>query len=243
MGHQCSTFEVSKPILAIQNEYMGAPSPQSPVRLLHAGRLRTKILFLDVDGVLHPAHSKEEFIQPCVFQLCRIVQATRADIVLSTAWRLVPMAKACLEAQMATWGLQAPIDATPEFPDKYDNLIWRFCGIKGTVRPGEIAAWLACNADMVDFPRWVAIDDIDMTAELRPHMVKTNKRVGLTQKDADRAIRKLNSQEPCECELCTLDTRDFSVLSSAVSRERTGLSSLASRHRSESLSARCPNVF
>merc|ERR1719199_946610 len=161
MGHQCS-----KPIVAGQNECIEAPFPRSPARMLCEGRVRTKILFLDVDGVLHPTTGTEEFIQPCVFQLCRIVQATGADIVLSTAWRLVPVAKACLEKQMRTWGLQAPIDDTPEFPDKYENFIWRFCGIKGTVRPGEIAAWLADNAEMVDFPRWVAIDDIDMTAEL-----------------------------------------------------------------------------
>merc|ERR1719482_1715796 len=88
------------------------------------------------------------------------------------------------------------------------------CGIQGTVRPGEIASWLRDNADIVDFPHWVAIDDIDMRDELDPHMVKTNKRIGLTQKDADHAIWKLNSPEPCACDLCCLDTRESMVIPS-----------------------------
>merc|ERR1712072_1238761 len=107
---------------------------------------------------------------------------------MGTAWRLHPMTKAILETQMAAWGLSPPIDATPEFPPNSNaNFMWRFCGVKGTVRPGEIAAWLTYHAEMVDFPRWVAIDDIDMTDQLDPHMVKTNKNIGLTQEDADRA--------------------------------------------------------
>jgi len=211
MGHECS-----KPILATAaDSCIGASGPRAHRRWPGEGKIRTKILFLDVDGVLHPANSKEEFIQPCVFQLCRIIQATRADIVLSTAWRLVPVAKAFLETQMRNWGLRPPIDVTPEFSTKTaESLFWRLFGIKGTVRPGEIAAWLADNADLVDFPRWVAIDDIDMTVQLDPHMVKTNKRVGLTQEDADRAIRKLNSERPCDCELCALDTRQSSARTS-----------------------------
>lgn len=202
MGHQCS-----KPILAIQNDCVGTSCNKLPPRLRREGadKMRTKILFLDVDGVLHPVHCKEEFIQPCVFQLCRIIQATGADIVLSTAWRLVPMAKKFLEAQMTTWGLHAPIDVTPQFSEvSAEGLLFKLCGVRGTVRPGEIKSWLETNEDLVDFPHWVAIDDIDMTAELDPHMVKTNKRVGLSQEDADRAIRILNSPHHCDCELCSL---------------------------------------
>lgn len=165
---------------------------------------RQKILFLDVDGVLHPVNGQQEFVDPCVHQLCRIVKATNASIVLSTAWRLVPVAKAFLEAQMTVWGLEQPIGETPELRKPSDNIFLRYCGgVKGSMRPGEIMAWLNTNMEMVDVPRWVAIDDIDMTAELDPHMVKTDKRVGLTQEDADRAIWTLNSDEPCHCQLCT----------------------------------------
>mmetsp|Transcript_132492 Transcript_132492/g.247790 ORF Transcript_132492/g.247790 Transcript_132492/m.247790 type:complete len:208 (+) Transcript_132492:150-773(+) len=173
----------------------------SECELTHPGKM--KILFLDVDGVLHPVNGHQEFVHSCVFELCRIVQATNASIVLSTAWRLVPAASAFLQAQMALWGLMPPIGETPELAKPPDNIFFRYCGMKGSMRPGEITAWLSSNLDMVDFPRWVAIDDIDMTAELDPHMVRTNKRIGLTPADADRAIWTLNSNELCDCRLCS----------------------------------------
>ena len=56
------------------------------------------ILFLDIDGVLHPVDEQEDkyFAQPNLEQLLRIVEATGARVVLSSTWRLDP-----------TWGPQA----------------------------------------------------------------------------------------------------------------------------------------
>mmetsp|Transcript_101347 Transcript_101347/g.217033 ORF Transcript_101347/g.217033 Transcript_101347/m.217033 type:complete len:205 (-) Transcript_101347:17-631(-) len=169
-------------------------------------RGRHKVVFLDVDGVLHPVRGQEEFSSTCMQQLRYILQATGAEVVLSTSWRLLPFAKEMLEEQMKHWGLRRPIGCTPEAAPARLRKLWRLCGTKGRrARPGEIATWLCEHEEHVDFPRWVAIDDIDMTEELDKHMVRTNKHVGLTLQDAEHAIRWLNSMEECYCDICNFD--------------------------------------
>jgi len=48
-----------------------------------------RVVFLDVDGVLHPALGKEEFSVGCMEQLKRLVEETGADIVLSSSRRVL----------------------------------------------------------------------------------------------------------------------------------------------------------
>eukprot|EP00927_Polykrikos_kofoidii_P005952 TRINITY_DN12398_c0_g2_i1.p1 TRINITY_DN12398_c0_g2~~TRINITY_DN12398_c0_g2_i1.p1 ORF type:complete len:200 (+),score=41.48 TRINITY_DN12398_c0_g2_i1:147-746(+) len=162
-----------------------------------------KILFLDVDGVLHPYAGQEEFSRSCMDLLAQIIKATSAEIVLSTAWRLQPTAKTLLEQQLQLAGLPRPIGCTPEVIRHGSKKMWKFCGVQVSTRALEIEAWLSEHMHLVDFPRWVAIDDIDMRAELEHHMVLTDRTVGLTQKDAARAIRKLNCEYPCDCRMCS----------------------------------------
>jgi len=164
---------------------------------------RSKLIFLDVDGVLHPTRGKEEFSIPCMKELCRIVKETGAAICLSTSWRLVPVALEFLIKQLHTWGLPPHIGCTPQ-ANKIEHAFWQFCGEQGPARPKEIISWLADHKSSIDFPRWVAIDDIDMTDELKPHFVHTDKRAGLTPFDADHAIGVLNSVGICDCEICSV---------------------------------------
>jgi len=137
-----------------------------------------------------------------MLHLCRIVKATGAEIVLSTAWRLEKSAKERLVQQMTSWGLRPPIGQTPSMGPIENAVVRLFAGKHDNTRPAEITAWLAANHHHVAFPRWVAIDDIDMRAELDPHMVCTDNRVGMTANDADRAILILNNDRPCRCDLC-----------------------------------------
>ena len=49
-----------------------------------------KVIFLDVDGVLHPATVRTElrmFDEGCMKQLKSLLEETQAEIVLSSTWR------------------------------------------------------------------------------------------------------------------------------------------------------------
>lgn len=184
-----------------------------PGSLEIASRGKHKVLFLDVDGVLHPAGGPEVFAANCVHQLQRIVRETGAEVVLSTSWRVVPDYKDALVAHMGKWGLDRPIDSTPVSPPSMQSK-----PPSASVRAVEIVSWLNSNSHHVDFPRWVAIDDLDMSTQLDPHMVVTDKNVGLTVQHAEVAIRKLNSETVCECIQCRLaaETVDFDVAQEAA---------------------------
>ena len=48
-----------------------------------------RLIFLDVDGVLHAAHdARKSFVKSCMEALKAIQKATQAEIVLSSTWRL-----------------------------------------------------------------------------------------------------------------------------------------------------------
>ena len=57
------------------------------------GQLFAAVLFLDIDGVLHPVDAEEDefFGGPQMEQLHRIVEASGAQVVLSSTWRLSPV--------------------------------------------------------------------------------------------------------------------------------------------------------
>merc|ERR1711933_216574 len=51
-----------------------------------------RVLFLDIDGVLHRADGTSGlFKEDCMQRLKRIVDGVGATIVLSSSWRLIPM--------------------------------------------------------------------------------------------------------------------------------------------------------
>jgi len=160
---------------------------------------RRKIVFLDVDGVLHPADgSHGMFAPPCVQLLIRIIRETEADIVLSTSWRVLAQARKILLSHIAHWGLPPPIGCTPQAPASQQH-----APLSSVCRAGEISTWLTSNRHLVDYPRWVAIDDLDMSSQLTPHMIHTDRHLGLTVQDAEWAIARLNTDDEfCACDLC-----------------------------------------
>lgn len=141
----------------------------------------TKIIFLDVDGVLNggnlPFFSKElPDIHPYLAtKLEQIVQATSAKLVISSSWRC--------RLTIAEWnelltrrGVTAEvIDVTPKY--------WE---IK-SAREDEIKEWLAAN--LVE--NFLVLDDIPMV-ELKDNAVETDFRTGMTDLDVARAIEILN---------------------------------------------------
>lgn len=155
-----------------------------------------KVIFLDIDGVLSPTHymnslykmwkasfneikSHDEYGQLFFYQNCdalkKIIDETGAKIVISSAWRLEGEAK-----MKEMWA------------DR--NLAGEIIGITlvGANRGVEISQWINCN----DFQgNYVIIDDLKlMLKEQEPFFVNTNGFVGLTMKDAEKAIQILNKK-------------------------------------------------
>lgn len=137
-----------------------------------------KYIFLDVDGVLHPAHhAKHPFYSECLDELARIVRATGARIVLSSTWRLNAIQHEAVDSVLRQWGLPQTIGATPRL------------AVAGG-RSMEILAWLAENSTDRQ-ATWVAIDDMNMPT-LGDKLILTDKDDGLTRHDARLAITMLN---------------------------------------------------
>lgn len=144
---------------------------------------RPKIIFLDVDGVLHSIRvaRQEQLFNPQKMALLRkIVQNTDASIVLSSAWRRTAPTLRMAYQMLNKHGIDSPIDITPDF------------GICGK-RSNEILTWV----DKHQITNWVAIDDLDLgTGEprLRGHFIKTNPLIGLTNELVEQAISLLNME-------------------------------------------------
>ena len=137
-----------------------------------------KIVFLDVDGVLHPVDcpSTEYFMPVCMERLRRIVAAAgeRALIILSSSSRVGEEGRGLVDAQLTKAGLPRVAGVTPE----------------GRSRGAEIVAWLDENPGVTHF---VVLDDIDLTTHhrLKDNAVATRPSFGLRDKDVGRAVRIL----------------------------------------------------
>jgi hypothetical protein len=156
-----------------------------------------KLLFLDLDGVLHPAVGTfHQFRESCCRQLARVVAATRCRVVLSSSWR-------CYESslQQATTALRRHgielADVTPEYDGR-----------------GARAREILSVVDGSGAARWVALDDEDLvgggeeeeggalshfssaatSARMAPHTVRTDADTGMTCAIADRCIAILGRE-------------------------------------------------
>lgn len=148
-----------------------------------------KAIFLDVDGVLNNMeffdrmHKKENvnifqediLDKSCIANLKRIVDATSADIVISSTWRKIPKLMDALSSQIGEFGLTI-LDRT-EYLYRHE-------------RGDEIKEWLDRHQEYTEFV--VLDDDSDMTAVM-DHFVQTCfYGRGLTSDLADKAIEVLN---------------------------------------------------
>lgn len=149
-----------------------------------------KIIFLDIDGVLNHDNwprledmphvkslASREMLDPeCVGHLNAIIARTGARCVVSSTWRTV-----------TPWPLlQKVLDSAG-----FDGLL-----IGATVdlkwakpRGHEIDLWVQAHQDEID--SFIILDDRD---DMHPHLerlVQTNEEIGLTRKDAERAVRLL----------------------------------------------------
>jgi hypothetical protein len=160
------------------------------------------VLFLDVDGVLHPAqvqHPRQLFDRKCMNLLCEVLGKSGATIVLSTAWRGDAEARRMIAEKLKEYGLPMFVSRTPQIA------MFR--------RTREILAWVRKYKPAT----WVSIDDLPLleeSDEMQGHFVQTRARFGLQQDTANRAVecfrlQKLQRQHhAAQAELTQLDGAD-----------------------------------
>ena len=149
-----------------------------------------KVIFLDFDGVLNSSKyllSCEAYgvaIDPSRMVLLKqIVDATNAEIVLSTSWREhwsedymnCDCTGVLINSIFSTYGLKI-FDKTPEMHER---------------REIEIKSWLNMHPEVEKF---VVLDDRFLSADfLNGHFIKTSNYFdGLDETDAQKAIDILN---------------------------------------------------
>lgn len=151
-----------------------------------------RIIFLDVDGVLNSAAFaqrvfenegirifNEDMLDKCaITYLKQIVEATGAEIVLSSSWRKIPRLKKKLSRQLSEYGLSIYSD-TPYV---------------GKERGDDISQWFADHDDVVVESYVILDDDADMNIHL-PHLVKTSFEYGLEKKHVQCVIDKLTNNQ------------------------------------------------
>lgn len=147
-----------------------------------------RILFLDVDGVLNTIASLTSpksivmagwpgpLSRPLLVRLGKILQATRARVVLSSTWRLTDAGVVALMRGMEQVGMDPQsviVGSTPSFSGP------------GRRRAHEIADWLESHGPCI---AWAAVDDLDLWSEDPKRMgrntVKTLISSGLQQEQA-----------------------------------------------------------
>ena len=163
-----------------------------------------KVVFLDIDGVLNtkwwytqmdrntPRDKYGYAFDPrAVANLKRIVEETGADIVMSSSWKCMGLSQV-----QEMWSIrnfpgkiigitpslgndERLFDADTESTDRFH------------IRGEEIKEWLTKHGKRVS--HYVIIDDMDnMLSEQQSHFVQTNPEVGITEDDADNAVKILN---------------------------------------------------
>ena len=144
-----------------------------------------RIIFLDVDGVLNNGswamemydkgirtYRDDILYEPALERLKRIVDATDAQIVVSSSWRQIPTAYKHLQEWLEMYGMKVA-DITPYV---------------GGCRGDDITAWFNRNPGEWTY---VILDDEDDMDGHMDHLVQTDFDVGLIDEDCERAISLL----------------------------------------------------
>ncbi|CAE7944759.1 unnamed protein product [Symbiodinium necroappetens] len=167
--------------------------------LLESPSEERRLLFLDVDGVLHPLQvrmleqtqkvdTSHCFQDTCMRELRRVVSTTGAQIILSSSWRKFEKTRQMLLEELAKHGLSFREWTTVAGGEGSD------------ARVDQILAFVtASNVDS-----WAAVDDEDlapssslqsegmMKSLFRQHFVRTDASRGLDAETADALIQLLS---------------------------------------------------
>lgn len=140
-------------------------------------KLRTKVIFLDHDGVM--VLNQKDFEPLAVQNLNDIIKQTNCEICVSSAWRRHYPFKHLQHMYLSSGIIKPPFGYTPtnlSFID--DNPEFRARDIKG---------WLSFH----DPISWVVVDDMDLGPYIK-NFVKCNPDIGLTDESLkEKIINKL----------------------------------------------------
>ena len=160
--------------------------------------IMTPIIFLDIDGVVNNSDitkfegrtgeyaygvftSEKYFDSNCVACLNKIIEATGADIVISSSWRIL-FDKETLSSFFERQGVKGTIiDCT-----RRDSQ-----GLRGL----DIQDWLDRHPEVKSF---VILDDVDDMAHLMPYLIHTTYDKGLEEHHVNEAIAMLSVVEDFE---------------------------------------------
>lgn len=163
----------------------------------------SKILFLDIDGVLNSNFWNENHQREIsdgtlidaekVSLLARLIKKTNSKIVLHSGWRswfdpeLKPLR---IEARRLIELLEKEnlhIDGTtPDLTTEEIRKTKKF----SLVKADEILLYLKTHPDVTG---WVVLDDLDLhNAQVMQHQVKPDQATGLTAHDVEKAIEILS---------------------------------------------------
>ena len=146
-----------------------------------------KVVFLDVDGVLHPLSADSFFHAPCMAAMRAIVGQSGAAIVLSSSWQAHPACRAQVDVALRANGLPPCADCTRSHGGRTAS------GARG--RADEIREWVAAHRERCA-GGWVALDDLDLSPHLPADaFVHTEAEAGLTEADARRAVELLGGPD------------------------------------------------
>lgn len=162
----------------------------------------SRVVFLDIDGVLNAAfwnesHQKEisdgQLIdRDKVKLLAQLIDRTDAQIILYSGWRFwfdeerKPLCKEAerLVEMLAGEGL-AIAGFTPDLTTEEIRRTKKF----SLVKADEILLWLKTHGEVEG---WVVLDDLELhNARVRGHQVKTDPSVGLTLEDVNEAVEMI----------------------------------------------------
>ncbi|CAM4855568.1 unnamed protein product [Rotaria socialis] len=145
--------------------------------------METKIIFLDIDGVLC---FRKEIDQKCLENLKKILDVTSARIVLSSSWRFFPKSRTKVESAFKQIGIDRLLGWTSS---------------RGKTRVDEIYHWLkdfdnkTIHEDIF-ITKWIAIDDMDLfkldPKRMQDHFVMTMPLNGITEETIREAIMLLS---------------------------------------------------
>jgi len=182
---------------------------------------RSRVIFLDIDGVLVPAGSMETIwidgimlpIRPTIKEsdfnaaslanLRSIVQRTGAGIVLSSEWRRTETLSSSVGTVLRANDIPQFRDSTPIFKPSPDLQKLDPAVVWCERRAREITSWLKEHREVT---AWVAIDDLDFawadqvkapgTSFIKYRSVLTNPQHCITEANADEAVGLLLEPPP-----------------------------------------------
>lgn len=159
----------------------------------------SKVLFLDIDGVLNSnfwndSHQTEISDGTLIDEeklklLALLVKETNAEIILHSGWRFwfdAELKPLCTEASKLVEQLEKEnlyiSGVTPDLTTEEIRKTRKF----SLVKADEILLWINLHDDVTE---WVVLDDLDLhNDQIRQHQVKADPSIGLTLENVRQAV-------------------------------------------------------